>query len=169
MEQNTINSWETKTTVKKGNIGEKIAQSYLERKGFIVYRPNTPGSHPFDNLCANDKNIFVAEIKTKEARKYYADTGVDIRHYDKYLYIKKTHNVKVYIIFVDAYNAKIYGNELNELIKPITVNGKNYPSKEGGIIYFPLVNMITIANLTKEQCAEISGYNTKQYNGATRI
>jgi len=163
------NSWNNKLTVKKGNLGEEIAQSYLERKGFIVYRPLTPGSHPFDNLCANDKNIFVAEIKTKEARKYYADTGVDIRHYDKYSYIKKTHNVKVYIIFVDAYNAKIYGNELDELIKPVSVGSKDYPSREGGIIYFPLINMITIANLTKQQCNEIISYNTKRYDGATVI
>lgn len=169
MEQNRKNLWQNKLTVKKGNIGEEIAKCYLEQKGFVVYQPNTTGSHPFDNLCANDKNIFVAEIKTKEARKYYPDTGINIRHYDKYAYIKQTHNMKIYIIFVDSANAKIYGNELEELIKPVTVNGKNYPSREGDIIYFPLINMVTILNLTKDQCNEIAKYNTKKYSGTSTI
>lgn len=169
MAQNRIDLWQNKTTVKKGNVGEEIAKNYLEKKGFIVYNPNTPGSHPFDNLCADNRNIFIVEIKTKEARKYYPDSGVDIRNYNKYLYIKSKHNMKVYLFFVDAANAKIYGNEIDELIKPQIINGKNYPSKEKDIIYFPLMNMITISNLTKEQCDEIAQYNTKNYNGSMQF
>ncbi len=164
-----IDSWQNKTTTKKGNIGEEIVKKYLEQKGFIVYQPSTPGGHPFDNLCAKDKNIFVAEIKTKEARKYYPDTGIDIRYYDKYLYVSRTYNMLVFIFFVDAANAKIYGNELRKLIKPVTISGKTYPSKEKGIIYFPLVNMVTIALLSKEQCDEITSYSTKRYIGSMKI
>jgi Holliday junction resolvase len=169
MVQKPIDSWQNKTTVKKGNTGEKIVKEYLEREGYVVYRPETSGSHPFDNLCASDNNIFVAEVKTKEARKYYPDTGIDIRHFNKYMNIKSNHNMAVYLFFVDASNAKVYGNELGNLIKQITVNGKNYPLRHKGIIYFPLENMVTIYHLTKQDCESINRYNTKKYQGAWNV
>jgi hypothetical protein len=75
----------------------------------------------------------------------------------------------VFIFFVDAANSKIYGNELRKLIKPVTISCKTYPSKEKGIIYFPLVNMVTIALLSKEQCDEITSYSTKRYIGSMKI
>jgi hypothetical protein len=41
--------WEDKAQVKKGNIGEKIIQQYLEGKGWKVYKPFTKGAHWFEN------------------------------------------------------------------------------------------------------------------------
>jgi hypothetical protein len=169
MAQKQIDSWQNQNTVKKGNIGEKIVKEYLEREGYIIYKPDTSGSHPFDNLCASDQNIFVVEVKTKEARKYYPDTGVDVRHFNKYNNIKEKHKINVYLFFVDAKNAKIYGNELEELIKPKMINGQNYPLRYKNIIYFPLENMITISQLTKQECENINKYNTKKYQGAWNI
>ena len=168
MVQKPTDSWQSKTTVKKGNIGEKIVKEYLENKGYVIYKPATSGSHPFDNLCASQdkKKIFIVEVKTKEARKYYPDTGIDIKNYNEYKYIQDKYNLKVFLFFVDATNRKVYGNELGNLIKPKIIDNKKYPSMEKGIIYFPLSSMRPISELTEDEAEIIRKYNTKKYDGA---
>jgi len=47
--------WQSKTTVKKGNVGEKIVNDYLIKNGYIPYSPNAEGAHPFDRLCASKR------------------------------------------------------------------------------------------------------------------
>jgi len=169
METKQTSLWNSKKQVKKGNIGEQIDKAYLENNGLIVYKPLTDGSHPFDNLCANDREIFIVEVKTKEARAYYPDTGINIQHFNRYMEVKKKHNIKIYLFFVDAANAKIYGEELDNLIKPVKVKGNQYPLNQNEIIYFPLENMKIIAELSQAQCNLIKVYNTKNYIGASKF
>ena len=58
--------WEDKAQVKKGNIGEKIIQQYLEGKGWKVYKPFTKGAHWFDMLaCKNKAKVIAIDVKTK--------------------------------------------------------------------------------------------------------
>lgn len=173
MVTNQINfdNWQDRKEVKKGNIGEGLVIDYLHRKGYVVYKSITSGAHPFDNLCASrdKKKIFIAEVKTKEARKYYPDTGINIRSYDQYKFIQDKYSLDVFLFFVDATNHKVYGNAMNELTKPININGTEYPLRHKGIIYFPLALMITLANLTEEQAEQIAQFNTKNYKGAWKI
>lgn len=158
----TNSNWQERKTVKKGNLGEKLIKKYLEKKGCIVYKPITDGAHYFDYLATKDnKKIYIVEVKTKPRRKYYSDTGVDIKHYKIYKKIKEEHNLKLFIYFVDEIKGTIYGNELNELCKE--VEDKRYPMKQKGIIYFHLDNMIELAKLTKEDIAEIKKYNSANY------
>ena len=120
-------NWEDRKTVKKGNIGEEITRQYLESKGYIIYKPLTEGPHSFDNLAIKGKtNIFIVEVKTKPRRKYYNDTGIDIRHYKTYREVSKKHNLKVFIFFIDEIQGLVYGNDLNNLIKPVD-DKKQYP------------------------------------------
>jgi len=168
MAQKPIDSWQSKTTVKKGNIGEKIVRGYLENKGYVIYKPITSGGHPFDNLCASrdKKKIFIVEVKTKEARKYYPDTGIDIKSYNEYKYIQDKYNLKVFLFFVDATNRKIYGNIMEYLEIETTVGKHIYPLRQNGIIYFPLSSMKSISELTENEAEIIRKYNTKKYDGA---
>lgn len=168
MTQINFDNWQELDTVKKGNIGEKIVIEYLSNKGYVVYKSITSGAHPFDNLCASrdKRKIFIAEVKTKEARKYYPDTGIDIRHYDQYKFIQDKYNLKVYLFFVDATNKKVYGNVIEKLENETVMGVYTYPLRQKGIIYFPLSNMKQISLLTNEQAEMIKAYNTKNYNGA---
>ncbi len=167
MTQTGSDSWNERTNVKKGNVGEQIVFNYLRNKDYVVYRPVTDGAHPFDNLCVSrdKKTIFIAEIKTKEARQYYPDTGIDIKNYNEYKFIQNKYNLQIFLFFVDAANLKIYGNFLDRL-ETQKVEGKYlYPLRQNNIIYFPLSNMEMVSELTTEQAKAIERYNTKNYNG----
>ena len=47
--------WEQKTSVKKGNVGERIVREYLEAKGLVCYQPVTERAHAFDMLAIREK------------------------------------------------------------------------------------------------------------------
>jgi len=160
-------NWEDRITVIKGNTGEKIVTEYLIKRGYIPYSPDAEGAHPFDRLCAtpDKKKIFIAEIKTKPARTYYPDTGIDMRHYNDYDNIQSTHNLQVFLFFVDQDRKKIYGNKLSILTerKEVIYNNRLlvYPICDRGIIYFPLCSMIQVGILTEEQSCILEQLSTR--------
>lgn len=167
METTLTNSdaWESRAQVKKGKIGEQLVKEYLENNGFIVYEPQTEGAHGFDKLAIKDKRqAVIAECKTKARRNKYADTGINERHLEEYQYISKKHNLPVFIFFVDEHLGKIYGNYILKLLEPKKINGKYYPSRENGIIYFPLSNMRLICEINKEATETIKQHSTRRYD-----
>ena len=162
-------NWEEKVTVKKGNFAEDIVREYLEGKGFIVYEPITAAAHGFDKLAVKDKKQFViAECKAKAKRKYFDDTGFNIKHYMEYKYAEKKHNIPVFIFFIDEHLEEIYGNWLSELEKPyIEINKPygEYPIKNKSIIYFPMHNMRrNLYKLSKEQVKYLRTHSTRNYD-----
>ena len=164
MKQQNINSWQSKPTVIKGNIGEELVREYLESKGYIVYEPKTNGAHGFDKLAIlNKKQAIIAECKTKARRNKYPDTGIQIRHYEEYKYISDKHNLPVFIFFIDEMLGQIYGNKLEELVKPNKVGDKQYPSKENGIIYFPLANMKVVCGIAEKDAELLKDKSTRNY------
>jgi len=56
-----------KPALKKGEIGEMIIQDFLEKRGWIVYRPFTKDkAHYFDALATKNKEKVIAiDVKTK--------------------------------------------------------------------------------------------------------
>ena len=155
--------WEDKTTVKKGNIGEKLVLKFLESQGFIVYEPITASAHGFDKLAVKDKKIaIIAEIKTKARMNKYEATGFNYKHYKEYKFISKKHNLPIFIFFVDEYLKSIYGNWL----KLLEVEKDGFPLLicNDKIILFSLKNMKTVAKLSDEDCKELKKYSTRNYN-----
>ncbi len=78
-----------KITTKKGNIGEKLIDAFLIKKGCKFYFPGFNGSHLFDRFCYRIKKdgtieSFIVEIKTKPRRNNYPDTGIDLHSYNNY-------------------------------------------------------------------------------------
>ncbi len=158
-------NWADRPQTKKGEYGEKKVHEYLEAKGFVVYLPVTPAAHAFDRLAIKDKKqAVIVECKAKARRTRYADTGINITHYNDYLYISKKHNLPVFIFFIDEHLREIYGNFLSELERPTKVSGKMYPAREGKIIYFPLVNMRrNIARLSESDSNYLKQQSRRNY------
>ena len=160
-------NWGDKKEVKKGNIGEVAVERFLEEQGFVVYKTTTDAPHPFDMLCVKDKNtVFAAEIKTKPKRTFYPDTGFNYTHYEDYQRMQKK-GLYVYIFFVDEREGIIYGNPLNEISESCIVehNGRmiEYPSKENGIIYFPIAKMEFFNYLEESEISSIKEQYTGNY------
>ena len=154
---------------KKGNLGMRLVDEHLIKKGYVPYSPDAINKrHPFDRLVAKDDKtmIFIAEGKTKPARIYYRDTGIDIKNYKEYQHIHEKYNLRVFLFFVDEDKKEIYGNWLDELDKEkFEFNPKDrmikYPLEQKGIRYFPLSSMKSICKLTKEQVEEIRKFTTR--------
>jgi hypothetical protein len=163
-------SWEDKPEVQKGNIGERLVDEYLLRKGIVPYRPIVSQAHPFDRLCASSdkKRIYVVEVKTKPRREHYPDTGVEFRHFNDYLNIAIQHSMDVFIYFVDEVRKEIYGGELVSNLAQIRQEwheGRElvYPLKHKGIIYFPLSAMEHVADLPEEVCKKLASLRRSNY------
>lgn len=156
----------------KGYFAEAIVENWLSSKGYNVYTPSRQDrAHPFDMLCINSERIFVADSKAKAKRKYYPDTGIDVRHYKKYCETRDKLHADAFLFFVDEEAGQIYGNFLRELEKPATATAKgkilNYPLIERdwrGVetIYFHISKMIKVCDLTPEQVRELKSKTTKQ-------
>ena len=167
-------SWQDKTTVKKGNWGERYVEKHLLKHGYVPFKSVSDTAHPFDRLVASrdKKSISIAEIKTKPRRLYYPDTGFDIRSYEDYKAISQKHNLGVYIFFVDEHEKQIYGNFLSILDEPCEIEYKgrklSYPLNDKGIRYFPLAKMNKIADLTEIEATILRKLSTRKYNYANQ-
>jgi hypothetical protein len=165
---NMATTWQNLSTVKKGNIGERLVNEFLIKKDFIPYSPDATGAHPFDRLVASrdKRTIFIADSKTKAARKYYPDTGIDIRHYNEYKFIQDKYNIEVFLFFVDEEKLEIYGNILSRLdeVRTVLHNGKflSYPWEHQGIRYFPLEKMQHIANIPTSEAMAMKTLTSKK-------
>ena len=144
-----------KTESKKGAFGESLVDDILENR-FSIYTPKDHDSpHPIDRLMV-DKNtheVFGLDVKSKSKRKLHDDTGIDMRHYKTYFDINKT--LKVFLIFVDEDNQKIYGNKLDNLLL-------DKARKEYGIVYFKISDMKHLGDISDEDAATLRSLTTKQ-------
>jgi len=116
-----------------------------------------------DNIVVPDLDVsgygqrFWVEVKNKPLRKLYPDTGFSERLCNEYLKVQEITNSNIFIICFDWKLGKVYGNWLNELLKPRTIIWKNekilYPhiikaNTRGNTIFFPYPEaFITIGSM----------------------
>ncbi len=157
--------WEDKNEVIIGNIGEALVKEYFEDRGWTIYITKSRGPHLFDKIAMFCKEeLMIIEVKTKPHRKYYPDTGFNVKHYHEYKDISSKHNLEVFVSFVDPHISKVYGNYLKELEKPSLINNINYPLIIKSIIYFPLENMFTLRVIPEEISKYIMDLSDRNYN-----
>lgn len=136
-------------TTRKGELGEKIVERWLQQKGWVIYRPADDGQHhPVDCFATerrNPSNSCIVEMKAKPHRIKYPDTGVDLAHWRIYLTLEEQHQKPMFIAFVDEFDSEVYGNFLHKLEVPRRIRGIDYPRTENNgrdqIRYWPLCNM----------------------------
>lgn len=157
-------------TTRKGDYAEDILLKMMRDGGCNVYRPSEKDrSHPIDMFVVPGETMrmFAADVKAKPKRSKYPDTGIDIRHWGKYCHINTYQHTPVFLFFVDEDCGKIYGNWLEILNKPVTVNHNNgaidYPKLEGNIIYFPMQSMIPIGDISKEDIEKLRSLSSRGY------
>jgi len=155
--------------VQKGNLGERIVQVALEKKGYIVYRAITQKAHGFDFLAVKDKKVFiVAEVKSKARMNKFKATGIDVRHLDDYLYVMEAQSMDVVLFFVNEHppENRVYCQKLKTLMTPCVEDGIEYPNFgiAKGIVLFPLSKMVEVQKLNEEEASELARLSSRNYN-----
>lgn len=139
-------------TTRKGTSGEAIARAYFINKGYKPYAPDFDGPHPIDFLVFNPKkgSLTAIDVKTYPRRYVAAQTGIDTADYNSYKAFEDQHDIKVFIIWVDAFERAIYGAYLSDLGNPVaTTTGKVYFGLERVQLLKRLsVNEVENANLS---------------------
>lgn len=161
-------NWENLTTVKKGNIGERIVQEFIESKGFVVYSAITEKAHAFDFLAIKDKKIVIAaEVKTKSLMNKYKATGFDIRNRKYYLEFSQSHNIPIFVFFVDEQRKEIYGNWLSTLEQVREQDGVKYPfnlkTQKAEIRLYPFSAMKKIVDIDVEVADKLKTLSQRNY------
>lgn len=158
-----------------GELGEDIVVNYLRSKGYEVdFTGDRYHEHEIDLVVKRDGVIlFYADVKTKQCREEYDDTGFDSADYHKYVAFSKKRGVPVFIYFVDFYRKAVEGNYLHILgeVKEAEfddrgyfINFDPYPKFEDGVAYFPFNRLEYISSLSNFQIAEIGRFS-KKYSG----
>tara|TARA_Y100000296_G_C5076576_1_gene207632 strand:+ start:65 stop:592 length:528 start_codon:yes stop_codon:yes gene_type:complete len=158
------------TTTEIGLIGEAIVKQHLEKK-YVIYAPENDEAHPFDKFCVErmpqegrNREVFIAEIKTKICRDQYPDTGFNTSSYKDYKFMQDAHKIKVKIFFVDYREQKVYGNWLDVLEEERQIETNHgfiqYPLEGFGrgkkpVTYFPREVMDHYFDLEEEDCKKI--------------
>jgi hypothetical protein len=144
--------------LKKGEIGELIVQDWLEKRGWIVYRPFTKNkAHYFDIMATKNKEKAIAiDVKTKARLNNWKAQGINIRTYNEYKRFINKVNIPFYLIFVDDKSGDVYSAELSKLKN--SFNPVNY------IIAWYLKDMLYLFNIGEVKIHELSKYDQRNYN-----
>jgi hypothetical protein len=143
--------------LKKGDIGEDIVTEFLEKKGWIIYRPFTKDkAHYFDMLCTlNKEKVIAIDVKTKARLNNWNAQGINIKSYNEYLNFVEMTKVNFYLIFVDDKNGQVYLADLITLKNPIYPNSK--------IIAWKLDDMKYLFTISDEDIERLSKYDQRNY------
>lgn len=161
--------WESRTEVKKGNVGESCVKKFLEEKGFVCYQPTTENAHAFDMLAIKNKQTaIIAEVKTKELMLKWKATGFPQRNFLEYKRFYEKYGIKIFIFFVDHVQGAIYGNWLMECLeKPFEAEGKTFPCVQETwnppTRLYHFNSMRPIAKLTETQIQELKALTQRSY------
>lgn len=118
-------------TTRKGNVGERIAQRLLRRRGWYVYAPAKEEPYPVDIIAYKPGEAIQAiDAKAYPRRARHNDTGIDEKDYRTYQAFTGATGAEVTLMFIDQVEKCVYGARLSSLLP--------YAKAEGTKVYFPL-------------------------------
>ena len=100
-----MNDFSERPQTKKGTLGERIVDRYLMQLGRIPYRSVMDAAHPFDRLAANLDKRTIFHLRNQSPSRSVntglTSTGIDMRSYKTYCYMRFMYNLDTYLAFVD--------------------------------------------------------------------
>lgn len=144
--------FETLQTTKYGNVGERIVRELLDKKHY-KYTQNTHPHHDFDFLVVDHihKHVLAVDVKTKRPfLKYPHLQSCDANDFAKYLKIEHS-----YIIMVDVFNKKVYGQFVKILDRYHGTLLDGTKMGEFKVVTFPIDKFDFLKHLTDEEVEEL--------------
>jgi len=158
------NSWENKIEVKKGNYGEKLIVDILEEHGWNVYGIITPGAHAYDFHMMKGSSFYNLDVKTQDKMLRRNETGIAVKHYDKYLKSMEDSKLDFLLFFVDPASKAIFSGKLSELRVETAIDGHMYPrymdTKNGSRVTWNMKQLHKVRNLSTKELSDLEAFNT---------
>jgi len=141
----------------KGSIGEHKVERFILNFGYRVidtsqiveYSQRNKKYFCADRLVFGKSNCFWVQVKNKEPRILYPDTGLEKWKFERLKQLQIESGIPVLLLFVDSSN-KIYGNWIDRL-RITDDHGNVWNSKENAeMIYFWLDDLLPLSKLLKE-------------------
>jgi hypothetical protein len=164
----------TKQRSIKGDYAEDIVTSSFRSLGFELFPPSGENAHLLDGFGLALKNseikFFGYDVKSKQARNKYKDSGCDVKHFNHYRNIAESLNQTFLLIFVDEEVGKAYYQILNDYFD-VSGTTKQFIAKDGAVypktgykgdeefIYFSLESMHLLKNLTPKEITDLKEYS----------
>jgi len=134
----------------KGLSGEKYVASEISKLGYKVLYVggcqlyNITGNHFYsvDLESFKDGFTFWVQVKSKEPRKYYPDTGMELWRYKKLIEHQKESGLPVMVLFTDK-SKKIYGEWLDNLVNCVSNLGNQHNTKDNCEMIYWFVKKLT--------------------------
>ena len=149
-----LTSMETsKTSFDKGSEGEKRVAEGLAFLGYnVIYiggatKYSIDGGKFFsgDLFVFGKGKSFLVQVKNKEPRNIYPDTGLERWRFDNLKWLQNESGLKILIVFTDS-SKKLYGEWIDNL--KIELHGGEYNSKTNEtMIYFWLTELKILPDL----------------------
>jgi len=142
MEIKQINS-----NYKKGAEGESRVAEAITEKGFKVIHVGGAVKYSIDGtrfFCADllpfgKRKTFWVQVKNKEPRRYYPDTGLELWRFERLKELEKESGRLVLLLFTDS-SEQIYGNWVDNLVQE--KHSGSYNTKDDkSMIYFWLKDL----------------------------
>jgi len=139
----------------KGEEGEQrvakaiaaLGYNVLYIGGAVKYKIDGSRFCTIDLLPYGKGCSFFVQVKHKEPRVYYPDTGLELFRWKNLIWHQKEAGNPVLLLFTDS-SKKIYGDWVNRLSRCISNNGSVYNKQNGQqMIYFLLAKLRTLEEI----------------------
>ncbi len=150
-------------TTKTGDIGEEIAQAYLQRNGWNIYPHDEGKAAPVDIMAIKPNDggfdIIAVEVKTYPRRFAFDQTGIDTADYWTYRDIIKI--LPLTILFVDPFEACVYALPFHKVFDRALFDRNR--------CYFDLVDCRKVSSLDANQLGRIGWKPTPYYKDVQKF
>lgn len=148
---------------KKGEIGEERVARVIKEKGYyevihvggaVKYSIDGTRFGDADLLPYGKGNTFWVQVKYKDPRHFYHDTGLELWRFKRLQKLEEDSGMPVLLIFTDN-SGRIYGDWIDRLPEDDKKHGNTWNSKEDcQMIYFWLRDLKDLVILLRDRYVE---------------